>query len=171
MSSVSKWYIFLHNTKRLYTLSLENSKLYMLVGTLWVVDSRFPPSGVLFQDSRLLCLRIFGQIAVEDPYILLHMHQRIPRTHQPWLTWRKMLSCNWLWCMSKRIKESCFKEAPYQKNLLHNMLNTSKIQERETIWNTEPKPDSPSGVPPTSRSGVLTRWPGGIRLAVAHHIE
>lgn len=129
------------------------------------------PIGGLVPGFTLLCPWIFGQIAVEDPYILLHMHQRIPRSHQPCITWRKVLSCNWLWCMSNRIKESCFKEAPYQKNLLHNMLKTRKIKERTTIWNTEPKPDSPSGVPPTSRSTVLTRWPGGIRLAVAHHVE
>ena len=73
--------------------------------------------------------------------------------------------------MSKRIKESCFKEAPYQKNLLHNMLHTSKIKEKTTIWNAEPKPDSPSGVPPTSRSTVLPSVTRGIRLAVAHHVE
>jgi len=129
------------------------------------------PIGGLVPGFTLLCPWIFGQIAVEDPYILLHMHQRTPRSHQPWLTWRKALSCNWLWCMSKRIKESCFKEAPYQKNLLHNMLHTSKIKKRTTIWNTEPKPNSPSVVPTSSRSTILPSVTWSIRLAVAHHIE
>lgn len=119
------------------------------------------PNGGLVPGFTLLCPWIFGQIAVEDPYILLHMHQRIPRAHQPCITWRKVLSCNWLWCMSNRIKESCFKEAPYQKNLLHNMLEARKIKERVTIWNAEPKPDTQVVLTHRSlRSTVLTRWLG-----------
>ncbi|MAL77509.1 MAG: hypothetical protein CMN55_00070 [Sneathiella sp.] len=74
--------------------------------------------------------------------------------------------------MSNRIKESCFKEAPYQKNLLHKVLHTRKIQTTTTIWHAEPNPDTQAVLTHRSwHSEPLNSVTKGIGLAVAHHVE